>query len=184
MERSMRIHFAVTVVGAALLALLAAPEVARAQQAGDVEVPAATATTVGEQLVRGFSQESPFTPDAPDHLWLDNGDATFLLLHFDKPLPEATRIIYTGWAVKGRWCVEDQPKGFTHFHRTAKVAAWDAGHGGSKPGEEGYWLKHVAVERFDMPEMMGMPARTIEPGLDRQFMPTKPPSCGKAQERA
>ncbi|MFN2432733.1 MAG: hypothetical protein ABR599_07950 [Gemmatimonadota bacterium] len=183
MQRSIRISSAAAVIGAALLGLVSASAAARAQQAGTVEVPAATANTVGEQLVRGFSQDSPFDPDAPDHLWLDNGDGTFLFLHFDKPLPEAKRIIYTGWAVKGRWCAEDQPKGFTHFHRTAKVAAWDAGHGGSKPGEQGYWLKHVAVERFDMPEMMGMPARTIEPGLDREFMPTKAPSCGNAQGR-
>jgi hypothetical protein len=107
-----------------------------------------------------------------------SGNGTFLFLHFDKPLPEATKIIYTGWAVRGRWCAEAQPSGFTHFHRTAKVAAWDAGHGGATPGEEGLWLKHIAVERFQMPEMMGMPERIVAPGLDRMFMPTNAPKCG------
>ena len=169
------------VAGLAALSLLAlTASRASAQQAGSLEISRATAATVGEQMVRGFSQESPFDPDAPDHLWLDNGDGTYLFLHFDKPLPEATKIIYTGWAVKGRWCAEDQPRGFTHFHRTAKVAKWDAGHGGSKAGEEGYWLKHVAVESFQMPEMMGMPARVVQPGLDREFMPTQPPGCKAA----
>jgi hypothetical protein len=146
--------------------------------AGELEVPAGTADQVGQQLVGSFTGDSPFDPDAPDHLWLDNGDGTHLFLHFDQPLAQAAKIIYTGWAQKGRWCAEEQPEGFTHFHRTARVGAWDAGHGGSTPGEEGYWLKHVAVERMAMPAMMGMPARTVEPGLDRQFMPTNPPGCG------
>lgn len=165
------------VAASAALASFALAGGLQAQADASAEVPAAAVAAVGEQLVRGFTPESPFTPDAPDHLWLDNGDGTFLLLHFDKPLGEATKIIYTGWAVKGRWCAQDQPEGFTHFHRTAKVAAWDAGHGGSKPGEEGYWLKHIAVEPFEMPEMMGMPARRVEAGLDRMFMPTQPPTC-------
>jgi hypothetical protein len=146
--------------------------------AGEIEVPAGTANQAGQQLVGSFAADSPFDPDAPDHLWLDNGDGTYLFLHFDKPLGEASKLMYTGWAEKGRWCAEEQPEGFTHFHRTARVGAWDAGHGGSTPGEEGYWLKHIAVEQIEMPAMMGMPARTIEPGLDRQFMPTNPPRCG------
>jgi hypothetical protein len=61
---------------------------------------------------------------APDHLWLDNGHRTGCL-HFDKPLKEAVKIMYTGWALPGRWCAEDRPKYFTHFHRTVKVAALD-----------------------------------------------------------
>lgn len=142
------------------------------------EVSPEVAETVGEQLIGAFSQESPFTPDAPDHLWFDTGDGTWLFLHFDGPLAEAERIIYTGWAVEGVWCAEDQPgPEFTHFHRTAEVGAWDAGHGGATPGEEGYWLKHIAVESFRMPAMMGMPARSIDAGTDMDFMPTRAPSC-------
>lgn len=58
------------------------------------------------------------------------------------------------------------------------MGAWNAGHGGSTPGEPGYWLKHIAVEEMDMPAMMGMDARTVEPGADDMFMPTRAPSCG------
>ncbi len=165
------------VVGAALVAALVGWH-RPAESQERAHVPPAAANTVGQQLARGFTPDSPFTPDAPDHLWLDVGDGTWMFLHFDKPLPQATRIIYTGWATKGRWCAEDQPSPeFTHFHRTAPVGAWDAGHGGATPGEEGYWLKHVAVESFEMPAMMGMPARTVEKGVDPMFMPTRAPRC-------
>lgn len=123
-----------------------------------------------------FTQKGPFDPTAPDHLWFNNEDGTYLFLHFDKPLGESTKLIYVGWAVPGRWCAEEQPKGFTHFHRTAKVAAWNAGHGGATSGQAGYWLKHVAVEEFQF-NMMGM-SYPVKPGTDMKFMPTKAPKCG------
>ncbi len=153
---------------------LIVPAVAFAQKE---EVSSTTSEKVGAQLVSASSTEGPFNPTAPDHLWLDNRDGTYLFLHFDKPLAEATKLIYVGWAVPGRWCAEEQPKGFTHFHRTAKVATWDAGHGGSKAGEAGYWLKHVAPQEFDM-KMMGM-AYHVTPGTDMKFMLTNAPRCNK-----
>lgn len=157
-----------------------APGAAAAEAAptGELETSPATADRTGRQLVGAFTQASPFDPDAPDHVWFDNGDGTLLFLHYDQPLAQATKVQWLGWGVKGRWCAEGRPEGFTHFHRTAKVGAWDAGHGGSKPGEDGYWLRHVALERLELPAMMGMPARTVAPGLDREFMPTNPPNCG------
>lgn len=162
------------VLALGMISWFAAPAAA---QNGEVSDP--TARAVGEQLVDAFSADSPFTPDAPDHLWLDNDDGTYLFLHFDRPLAEATRLIYMGWAVPGRWCAEDRPgEEFTHFHRLAEVGDWNAGHGGSEPGERGYWLKHVAVDEFEMPAMMGMPERTVPAGADREFMPTRAPSCG------
>jgi len=166
-------------IGAVFSLAAGIPPAVRAQAAatGKEEVPAATTRTVGTQLVGAFTTQGPFNPTAPDHLWFDNRDGTWLFLHFDKPLSKAGRVIYVGWAVPGRWCAEDQPKGFTHFHRTAKVAAWDAGHGGSKAGEAGYWLKHVAPEDFDL-KMMGMEYH-VSPGTDMKFMPTNPPRCGK-----
>ena len=164
------------IIGTAIsLAAVISPTV-QAQGSQEEVTPAAT-KAVGTQLVGGFTVQGPFNPTAPDHLWLDNRDGTWLFLHFDKPLNEASKIIYTGWAVPGRWCAEDQPKAFTHFHRTAKVATWDAGHGGSKPGEAGFWLKHVAPEEFDL-KMMGM-EHHVSPGTDLKFMPTKAPRCGK-----
>lgn len=38
------------------------------------EIDRMVAHTVGEQLAGAFMAESPFTPDAPDHLWFDAGD--------------------------------------------------------------------------------------------------------------
>ncbi len=86
----------------ALVGMARGPE-ARAQGPREQEVPAPTTKEVGAQLVGAFTVESPFTPTAPDHLWLDNGDGTWMFLHFDKPLKESTKIIYTGWAIPGRW---------------------------------------------------------------------------------
>ena len=54
-----------------------------------------------------------------------------------------------------------------------KVRTAEAGHGGSTPGEEGYWLKHVAVDEFDMPW------GRVKPGIDMKFMPTTAPKCGR-----
>jgi hypothetical protein len=58
-----------------------------------------------------------------------------------------------GQGIKGRCCAESQPDhgktGFTHFHRTTTPATGDTSMHGAK-GEEGYWLKHVAVAEFDM----------------------------------
>lgn len=164
----------VLAVGALLLSgsLVAAVTLA----AQDPKPPAAAASAIGKQLIQGFSVNSPFDPDAPDHLWLENGDGTYMFLHFDGPIAQASKLLYVGWAVPGKWCAEDQPKAFTHFHRTAKVGDWNAGHGGSTPGQSGYWLKHVAVEEFDF-KMMGMNYH-VKPGTDLKFMPTNPPSCG------
>jgi hypothetical protein len=52
----------------------------------------------------------------------------------------------------GTFCLESQPdgrkSGYNHFHRTNTPATGDTSMHGAK-GEEGYWLKHVAVAEFD-----------------------------------
>ncbi len=144
------------------------------------EVPEQVAVQTGKQLVHAYSRDAqPFQTPLPEHLFLINDDQTVQFLHFDRPVREATRLLYVGYGVKGRWCAEDQERieraagtGFTHFHRTARVPTADAGHGGSKPGEDGYWLKHVAVAEFDMPW------GHVTPGTDMNFMPTTAPKCG------
>jgi hypothetical protein len=145
------------------------------------KVSEATATAIGKQLAAQMSYKSPFETDAPDHLWALGDETSVTFIHFDKGYAEATRLIYIGHGVKGRWCAEDQQaiekvagKGYTHFHRTAKVAAWDAGHGGGKAGEPGYWLKHMAVGPG-----FKMPWGDVKPGVtDTGFMPTTAPRCG------
>ena len=164
---------------AVLPGIMLALSLALAQSAEAQTLSARASTMIGQQLTGAFTADSPFTPDAPDHLWFDVGDGTYLFLHTNEPLAQATGLMFTGWAVEGRWCAEDQPSPeFTHFHRIARVGAWGAGHGGSTPGEPGYWLKHVALRRMEMPAMMGMPACTIQPGADAMFMPTRAPTCG------
>jgi hypothetical protein len=141
----------------------------------------AVAAKIGQQLVASYTMTGIYETPLPDHLWLKADDQSVLFLHFDKPLGEATRLLYVGYGIKGRWCAEDQAraesiagKGFTHFHRIAKVATADAGHGGSKPGEAGYWLKHVAVgPGFEMPW-----GHVAHGTTDAKFMPTTAPKCG------
>jgi hypothetical protein len=85
-----------------------------------------------QQLKAAYSSPSPVSPAMPDHIFLAQGDGTFLFLHFDKPVDKAEKVLYTGMAVPGVFSRADQErvekqfgKGFTHFHR-AKCAANDA----------------------------------------------------------
>jgi hypothetical protein len=170
-------------VGAAGVIALLLVAAAGGYQAGaqSSKVSDATAARLGQQLAQQMSYKSPFETDAPDHLWALGDGQSVSFVHLDKPYGEASRVIYVGFGVRGRWCAEDQAalekiagKGFTHFHRTAKVATWDAGHGGAKAGEPGYWLKHMGVGPG-----FKMPWGDVKPGVtDTAFMPTTAPRCG------
>jgi hypothetical protein len=131
-----------------------------------------------QQLKAAYSSPSPVSPAMPDHIFLAQGDGTFLFLHFDKPVDKAEKVLYTGMAVPGVFSRADQErvekqfgKGFTHFHR-AKCAANDANacHGADRVGEEGFWFRHVAVDNFKMPW------GDVRRGTDYNFMPTPPPN--------
>lgn len=100
-------------------------------------------------------------------------DDVFLFLQFDSADPaEATRLLDIGIGVKGVFCAEDQPdRSFTHFHRY-DAPEYREGHGGD-PGAEGYWLTWAAVDTFEARD-----GRRITPGIDYEFSPTPPPSCG------
>lgn len=107
----------------------------------------------------------------PEHVWKWVNDETFLLLHFNKPdVAQADALLWYGVGVRGEFCAEEQPhEDFTHFHKW-RSATWDGGHGGS-PGDRGYWLLHAGVDTFEAP------AWDVEPGVDREFMPTPPSEC-------
>ncbi|MFQ5580809.1 MAG: hypothetical protein ACE5FZ_09355 [Nitrospiria bacterium] len=79
-----------------------------------------------------------------------------------------------GDAIKGRFCAEDQPEGgktgFVHFHSAEVAKGRKHGHGGEK-GQEGYWLRHIALGEFDM---MGI---HFTPGIAHNFKATKAPRC-------
>src|SRR5918993_291621 len=100
-------------------------------------------------------------------------DDVFLFLQFDNADPaEATQLRYIGIGVKGVFCAEDQPdRSFTHFHRY-DAAEYAEGHGGDS-GAAGYWLTWAAVDTFAARD-----GRQITPGIDYEFSPTPPPSCG------
>jgi hypothetical protein len=110
------------------------------------------AKNIGAILVKAYTFE-PVHPNPPNPLWLDEGNGRVQFLMFDKPVSDPTAgLQWVGQGIKGQFCAESQPDrgktGFTHFHRTNTPATGDTSMHGAK-GEEGYWLKHVAVAEFD-----------------------------------
>ena len=110
------------------------------------------ANSIGPALLKAYTYV-PVQPNPPNHVWLDEGNGRVQFLMFDKPISDPTaKLLFVGQGVKGTFCVESQPdrgkSGFNHFHRTNTPATGDTSMHGAK-GEEGYWLKHVAVAEFD-----------------------------------
>lgn len=144
-------------------------------------VPSWTAIqAVGQTLAEVYSAESSM-PMAMmgNHLWFKASDTYAVFLHFNKPVSkDNAKLIFIGDGVQGRFCAEDQPDGgktgFVHFHRS-HTPEGAMGHGG-EPGEEGWWLRHVAVRHTKMMKMK------VKPGLAMMFMPTKAPSCSSSGE--
>ena len=122
--------------------------------AGEGTAPSPDAlTNIGPVLAKAYTFE-PIHPSPPDHLWLDEGKGRVLFMMFDKPVSDPTAVLlFLGEGIKGRFCAESQPDrgktGYTHFHRINTPATGDTSMHGAK-GEEGYWLKHVAVGDFTM----------------------------------
>jgi hypothetical protein len=110
------------------------------------------ATTIGSAILSAYTFV-PVHPNPPNHVWLDEGNGRVQFLMFDKAVSDpSAKLLFVGQGVKGTFCVESQPDGgktgFNHFHRTHTPASGDMSMHGAK-GEEGYWLKHVAVAEFD-----------------------------------
>jgi hypothetical protein len=123
-------------------------------QAGEEKVPSPEAMkNIGPILAKAYTFEAVH-PNLPDHLWLDEGNGRVQFMMFDKPVSDPTAVLlFVGQGIKGRFCAESQPDrgktGFNHFHRINTPATGDTSMHGPK-GEEGYWLKHVAVTEFEM----------------------------------
>ncbi len=101
---------------------------------------------------------------------------TLIFAQFDKfPAKDATEVRYIGVGQKGVFCAEAQPdqpkKSFTHLHRPS-APSYAEGHGGP-PGTQGYWLSWMATATFT-----DSSGRKVTPGIDYQFSPLTPPSCG------
>lgn len=109
--------------------------------------------------------------ETPEHVWKWVNPDAFVFLHWNHADPEsATALNWFGVGVRGQFCDSKQPHDdFTHHHRWASPT-WDAGHGG-KARDYGYWLQHNAVREFTAPW------GDVEPGVDREFMPTEAPDC-------
>jgi hypothetical protein len=138
------------------------------------DIPKETLEKVGPELAQVFTFE-PFNPPMPDHIWMKADQDKLEFLHFMKPLNEKdNKLIFIGDGIKGKFCAGDQPDkgktGYVHFHSLSATPGHKHGHGGDK-GQEGYWLRHIAVAEFDM---MGM---HFKPGTAMNFMPTEAPQC-------
>ena len=110
------------------------------------------ANSIGSAVLNAYTFV-PVTPNPPNHVWLDEGNGRVQFLMFDKAVSDpSAKLLFVGQGVKGTFCLESQPdggkSGFNHFHRTNTPATGDTSMHGAK-GEEGYWLKHVAVAEFD-----------------------------------
>ncbi len=123
-------------------------------RAGEGTAPAPEAMrNIGPVLAKAYIFAAVH-PNPPNHLWLDEGNGRVQFMMFDKPVSDPTAVLlFVGQGIKGRFCAESQPDGgktgFNHFHRINTPATGDTSMHGAK-GEEGYWLKHVAVAEFDM----------------------------------
>ena len=122
-------------------------------------------TNIGSVLAKAYTFV-PVHPNPPDHLWLDEGNGRVLFMMFDKPVSDPTAVLqFVGEGIKGRFCVESQPDrgktGYNHFHRSNTPATGDTSMSGPK-GEEGYWLKHVAVASFEVQHMHHYPGTVRE----------------------
>ena len=142
------------------------------------EIPKETLEAIGPQLAPNFTFE-PFKPPMPDHVWMKADPDKVIFLHFAKPVGEKdNKLIFVGDGVKGMFCAEEQPAhgktGYVHFHSLETSKGHEMGHGGEK-GQQGYWLRHVAVGEFDM--QMGTMKMSFKPGVAHNFMATPPPKC-------
>jgi hypothetical protein len=142
--------------------------------AGEGKAPSSEALkNIGPALAKAYTAE-PIHPAKADHLWLDEGNDRVRLMMFSKPVSDPTAVLlFVGEGIKGRFCAESQPDGgktgYSHFHRI-HTPAGDTSMSGPK-GEEGYWLKHVAVGEFEMEHMHYKPGTVLD-------MPQPPtPKC-------
>jgi hypothetical protein len=143
-----------------------------------VATPAASRPSNHIASLATLFNETPFEGgQVPPRLYKWVNDDVSIFVQPDRPSPaEATTVRYIGIGIKGTFCAEAQPGGanggFTHYHRVS-APAYAQGHGG-QPGEaRGYWLLWAATDSFETADR-----RKITPGVDYQFSPTPPPTCG------
>jgi len=129
---------------------------------------------IGVKVGHLFNFE-PFDPPLKNHLWMKTDPDKMTFFHFAKAASQGdNKLLFMGDAIKGRFCKEDQPDGgktgYVHFHSLHVEKGHKHGHGGEK-GQEGYWLRHIALGEFDMMKIH------FTPGLAHNFKATPAPSC-------
>ncbi len=129
---------------------------------------------IGVKVGHLFNFE-PFDPPLKNHLWMKTDSDKMTFFHFANPASDAeNKLLFMGDAIKGRFCAEDQPKGgktgYVHFHSSQKADGHQHGHGGEK-GQDGYWLRHIALGEFEMMKIQ------FKPGVAHNFKATPAPSC-------
>ena len=152
--------------------------------AGEAMAPSSEAAkNIGPVLFKAYTFEA-IHPNMPDHIWLDEGNGRIQFMMFDKPVSDpAAVLLFVGEGIKGRFCAESQPDrgktGFNHFHRINTPVTGDTSMHGPK-GEEGYWLKHVAVREFDLEpkgEHAGHGGTHYKPGTVQDLPQPQTPNC-------
>jgi len=119
----------------------------------------------------------------PAHLFLDQGDGSYLFLHFNNPdVSQATGLAFVGDAFRAKGCVgpggihqAQIDAGYVHFHKET-AANWDQGHHtNSDPDTDGYWFRHIAAA--DGVDPMGIGA--VPKGQVYPLMPSheNAPAC-------
>ena len=141
------------VIGVMLVSLLGTVWLGTSRAGEGTAASPEAAKNVGPVLAKAYNFVAVH-PNPPNHLWLDEGNGWVQFMMFDKPVSDPTaKLLFIGQGIKGRFCTESQPDGgktgFNHFHRINTPATGDTSMHGAK-GEEGYWLKHVAVAEFDL----------------------------------
>jgi hypothetical protein len=110
-------------------------------------------------------QKTPWRP-----LWVNERAGIFL--EFDSERVRAARELRRfGLALTGTFCAQQQPHtDFSHYHK-AKARNFRKG-SRATPGEtDGFWMLALAVDGFRER------GRAVTPGVDRQYLPTRPEPC-------
>jgi len=131
---------------------------------------------MAERLLSFFNSEAPFTPAPPATAFRVFGDGSGLFLQFDSSAEGDGSLRYIGTMEPGVFCDNERTRalreqGYVHFR--AAEAPSEATAAGGRPGEEGHWMRFVAVQGFEMPW------GAVEPGIDFGYRPTDPPACSE-----
>lgn len=139
-----------------------------------VSLPTTATTALTQPAIAALFSVFPENPlqggQVPPRTYRTLNDQVLGFLQFDhNSAAQAKELRYVGIFKRSTFCQSTQPtRDFTHFHDLV-APSYAQGHGGA-PNTVGFWGTWIAAEPF---ESQG---RQVNPGVDRQFSPTPPPS--------